>query len=128
MAGSPAVCSAEVGAPSGSRRKMAITKLATARQRGSSGAVPSPSDPATSAATPPTDLPGEGDALTDAELRDQFVTLLLAGHETTATALAWSFHELARDPAQLATAERGRPCNITAVPRHGARILVTLRQ
>ena len=29
--------------------------------------------------------------LTDEELRDQLVTLLLAGHETTATALAWTF-------------------------------------
>jgi len=39
---------------------------------------------------------------TDVELRDQLVTLLLAGHETTATALAWAFHELARNPDQLA--------------------------
>ncbi|QNE20519.1 cytochrome P450 [Kribbella qitaiheensis] len=37
----------------------------------------------------------------DVELRDQLVTLLLAGHETTATALAWAFHELARIPDQL---------------------------
>jgi cytochrome P450 len=36
--------------------------------------------------------------LSDLELRDQMITLLLAGHETTATALAWSFHELARRP------------------------------
>jgi cytochrome P450 len=34
------------------------------------------------------------DALTDTELRDQLVTLLLAGHETTATALAWALYEL----------------------------------
>jgi len=39
----------------------------------------------------------DGDRLTDAELRDQMVTLLLAGHETTATALAWTLHDLARD-------------------------------
>jgi cytochrome P450 len=38
------------------------------------------------------------DGLADAELRDQLVTLLLAGHETTATALAWSLHELGRHP------------------------------
>jgi cytochrome P450 family 135 len=37
-------------------------------------------------------------ALTDAELRDQLVTLLLAGHETTAAALAWTLYELARHP------------------------------
>src|SRR5690606_14478395 len=35
--------------------------------------------------------------LTDAELRDQLVTLLLAGHETTASALAWALHEIGRD-------------------------------
>jgi len=40
-----------------------------------------------------------GDApLTDAELRDQLVTLLLAGHETTAAALAWTVYELANHP------------------------------
>ncbi len=36
--------------------------------------------------------------LTDAELRDQLVTLLLAGHETTAAALSWTLYELARHP------------------------------
>jgi cytochrome P450 len=45
-----------------------------------------------------------GDRLSDEELRDQLVTLLLAGHETTATALAWALYELGRDPAQLARA------------------------
>ena len=44
------------------------------------------------------------DGLSDAELRDQLVTLLLAGHETTATALAWSLHELGRHPAVRAQA------------------------
>ena len=42
-----------------------------------------------------------GDALSDMELRDQLVTLLLAGHETTATALAWALYELARDPVLM---------------------------
>jgi len=37
----------------------------------------------------------EGEApLSDVELRDQLVTLLLAGHETTASALSWTLHEL----------------------------------
>jgi cytochrome P450 len=44
------------------------------------------------------------------ELRDQLVTLLLAGHETTATALAWAFHELARRPEDL---EFGRRAAVT---------------
>ncbi|UPK74734.1 cytochrome P450 [Nocardioidaceae bacterium SCSIO 66511] len=38
------------------------------------------------------------EALSDAELRDQLVTLLLAGHETTASALSWTIHELAMNP------------------------------
>ena len=38
------------------------------------------------------------DRLDDTELRDQLVTLLLAGHETTATALSWALYELGRDP------------------------------
>lgn len=42
------------------------------------------------------------DRLTDEELRDQLITLLLAGHETTATALAWALYELGRSPALLA--------------------------
>jgi cytochrome P450 family 135 len=50
---------------------------------------------------------GDGDdGLADAELRDQLVTLLLAGHETTATALSWSLYELGRDEAQLRKAQR----------------------
>ena len=46
-------------------------------------------------------MQADGDALSDAELRDQLVTLLLAGHETTATALAWALFEIGRDPHQL---------------------------
>ncbi|HEY7953585.1 MAG TPA: cytochrome P450 [Solirubrobacteraceae bacterium] len=44
----------------------------------------------------------DGSAMSDRELRDQLVTLLLAGHETTATALAWTFDLLLRHPAALA--------------------------
>jgi len=52
-----------------------------------------------------TSASGEGGVgLTDEELRDQLVTLLLAGHETTATALAWTLHELGKDPLQEAKA------------------------
>jgi cytochrome P450 len=51
-------------------------------------------------------VPSDDDKLSDAELRDQLITLLLAGHETTATALAWAFHELARNPAEQASAIR----------------------
>jgi cytochrome P450 len=44
----------------------------------------------------------DGEAMSDKELRDQLMTLLLAGHETTATALAWSFDLLLRHPTVLA--------------------------
>jgi cytochrome P450 len=44
---------------------------------------------------------GDGEGLSDTDLRDQLMTLLLAGHETTATALAWTFDLLLRHPAQL---------------------------
>jgi cytochrome P450 len=51
----------------------------------------------------------DGGSLDDRELRDQLMTLLLAGHETTATGLAWTFERVLRDPAiqeRLATAVR----------------------
>jgi cytochrome P450 len=41
-----------------------------------------------------------------AELRDHLVTLLLAGHETTASTLAWTFHDLARRPELQARVQR----------------------
>jgi cytochrome P450 family 135 len=44
----------------------------------------------------------EGVAMTDAELRDELVTLLLAGHETTATSVAWAIERLVRHPEKLA--------------------------
>jgi cytochrome P450 len=44
----------------------------------------------------------DGTEMSDREVRDQLVTLLLAGHETTATALAWTFDLLLRNPATLA--------------------------
>lgn len=43
----------------------------------------------------------DGEAMSDTELRDQLMTLLLAGHETTATALAWTFDLLLRHSAPL---------------------------
>ena len=48
----------------------------------------------------------DGGAMSDAELRDQLMTLLLAGHETTATALAWTFDLLLRHPASAAAPAR----------------------
>jgi len=44
----------------------------------------------------------DGEAMSDAELRDELVTVLGAGHETTATGLAWAVERLVRNPAVLA--------------------------
>jgi cytochrome P450 len=41
----------------------------------------------------------EGQALSDQELRDELLSLVLAGHETTANSLAWAFERLLRTPA-----------------------------
>ena len=41
----------------------------------------------------------EGEALDDKELRDELLTLVLAGHETTANSLSWAWERLTRNPA-----------------------------
>jgi cytochrome P450 len=43
----------------------------------------------------------DGERMSDAELRDQLITLLMAGHETTATALSWALERLVRHPEAL---------------------------
>jgi cytochrome P450 len=54
----------------------------------------------------------DGTALTDDELLIQMMNLIVAGHETTASALAWSFHHIHREPAvkaRLVEELRGLP-------------------
>jgi cytochrome P450 len=48
----------------------------------------------------------DGRTMTDRELRDQLMTLLVAGHETTATGLSWALERLIRHPAVLDKAVR----------------------
>jgi cytochrome P450 len=43
----------------------------------------------------------DGSPMTDVEIRDELLTLLVAGHETTATSLAWAVERLVRSPDQL---------------------------
>jgi cytochrome P450 len=45
-----------------------------------------------------TDVEGDGGGMTDTQLRDETMTIFLAGHETTANALAWTWYQLARNP------------------------------
>ena len=43
----------------------------------------------------------DGSPMSDQELRDELMTLLVAGHETTASSLSWAFERLAREPRVL---------------------------
>jgi cytochrome P450 family 135 len=43
----------------------------------------------------------DGSPMSDSELRDELVTLLIAGHETTANALAWAVERLCRHPERM---------------------------
>jgi cytochrome P450 family 135 len=72
----------------------------------------------------------DGEAMTDGELRDELVTLLLAGHETTATSVAWALERLVRHPEKLrrlmaevdASAQGGGDEYMTAVVNETLRV------
>jgi cytochrome P450 family 135 len=63
-----------------------------------------------------------GRRLSDREVRDELVTLLLAGHETTATGLAWTFDLLLHNPDVLERARSGDDAYIDAVVKESLRI------
>jgi cytochrome P450 len=67
-----------------------------------------------------------GEPMTDAEIRDQLMTLLIAGHETTATGLAWTFDLLVHHPAVLerlvAEADAGEQAYARAVVSESLRL------
>src|SRR5947207_7696667 len=65
-----------------------------------------------------------GEGMTDRQVRDEVMTLLLAGHETTATALSWTWYLLAQHPevearllSELADVLQGRPPTAADLPR-----------
>ncbi len=64
----------------------------------------------------------EGEALTDQEIRDELLTLLLAGHETTATGLAWTFDLVLHDARVRAQAMEGDDRYLDAVVKESLRI------
>ncbi len=68
----------------------------------------------------------EGRRLTDQELRDELMTLLVAGHETTATGLAWALELLLRNPRVLdrlaADLQAGSDAYLDAVVKEALRL------
>jgi cytochrome P450 len=68
----------------------------------------------------------DGAPMTDQELRDELMTLVVAGHETTATALSWTIERVTRDPRILERlySERGedRVAYIDAVAKEALRM------
>jgi cytochrome P450 len=63
-----------------------------------------------------------GERLSDREVRDELVTLLLAGHETTATGLAWTFDLLLHNPVILERARKRDDAYLDAVVKESLRI------
>ncbi len=64
----------------------------------------------------------DGRRLTDQEVRDELVTLLLAGHETTATGLAWTFDLLLHNAAALERARELDDTYLDAVVKESLRV------
>lgn len=58
----------------------------------------------------------DGRTMTDRELRDQLMTLLVAGHDTTATGLSWALERLTRHPAILAKAVQAAKASAAGDP------------
>jgi len=66
---------------------------------------------------------GDGTGMTDRQLRDEFVTILMAGHETTAVALSWAWYLLSEHPdveaklhAELSVVLGGRTPTLSDLP------------
>jgi cytochrome P450 len=64
----------------------------------------------------------EGAGLTDEQLRDELITLIAAGHETTATAIAWGVELLAHNPAVMDRAREGDDAYLEALVKEVLRI------
>jgi cytochrome P450 family 135 len=64
----------------------------------------------------------QGERLTDREVRDELLTLLLAGHETTATGLAWTFDLLLHNQRVLEAARERDDRYLDAVVKEALRV------
>jgi cytochrome P450 len=68
----------------------------------------------------------QGRPPTDRHLRDQLVALLVGGHDSSASALAWAFERLARHPAVHARLRDGDPAYLEAVVKESLRVRPSL--
>jgi cytochrome P450 len=57
-----------------------------------------------------------GEPMTDEEVHDELITMVAAGHETTATALAWTFERLVAEPSVLEKAQREAQAAVSEGP------------
>ncbi len=64
----------------------------------------------------------DGVGLSDEQLRDELITLIAAGHETTATAIAWGVELLVHHPAVMAAARNGDDAYMDALVKEILRI------
>ncbi|BAY82336.1 cytochrome P450 [Calothrix parasitica NIES-267] len=76
-----------------------------------------------------------GESMTDEELKDEMITILFAGHETTATALSWAFYQIYQNPDVIeklqlelkSLGENPNPLEIAKLPYLSAVCQETLR-
>jgi cytochrome P450 len=83
------------------------------------------------------DVEGDGTGMSDEQVRDEALTLITAGHETTANGLTWTWYELAQHPAvearfheELAAVVGDRPLepdDLSALPYTQAVLLESMR-